>query len=83
MISKLLAEKFIEQVTAYTSYNVNIMDENGFIIASRNPERIGQYHEIAYRIVHAKEDLVDTTLIGDYPNVLPGINMVIGMDVSV
>ena len=27
MISKLLADKFIEQVTAYTTYNVNIMDE--------------------------------------------------------
>lgn len=26
MISKFLAEKFIEQVTEYTSYNVNIMD---------------------------------------------------------
>lgn len=44
MISKLLAEKFIEQVTEYTSYNVNIMDEDGVIIASRNSERVGQYH---------------------------------------
>ena len=63
MISKLLAEKFIEQVTEYTSYNVNIMDEDGVIIASRNSERVGQYHEIAYRIVHGEEDIVDTTTI--------------------
>ena len=80
MISKLLAEKFIEQVTEYTSYNVNIMDEDGVIIASRNSERVGQYHEIAYRIVHGEEDIVDTTTIEQFPNVLPGINMVIEMD---
>ncbi len=61
MISKLLAEKFIEQVTAYTTYNVNIMDEDGVIIASRNADRVGQYHEIAYRIVHGKADIEDTT----------------------
>lgn len=80
MISKLLAEKFIEQVTAYTTYNVNIMDEDGVIIASRNSERVGQYHEIAYRIVHGHEDIVDTTTLESYPNVLPGINMVIEID---
>ncbi len=80
MISKLLAEKFIEQVTAYTTYNVNIMDEDGVIIASRNSERVGQYHEIAYRIVHGHEDIVDTTTLEAYPNVLPGINMVIEID---
>ena len=57
MINRDIAEKFIKQVTEYTSYNVNIMDEEGVIIASRDPERIGQYHEIAYRIVHGSEDL--------------------------
>lgn len=80
MISKLLAEKFIEQVTAYTTYNVNIMNEDGVIIASRNADRVGQYHEIAYQIVHGKDDIVDTTNLQSYPNVLPGINMVIELD---
>ncbi|MCR4999714.1 MAG: helix-turn-helix domain-containing protein [Lachnospiraceae bacterium] len=80
MISRTLATKFIEQVTEYTEYNVNIMDEEGVIIASRNPERVGQYHEIAYRIVHGGDDIVDTTLTESYPNVLPGINMVIELD---
>ena len=80
MISKALAEKFIEQVTECTPYNVNIMDGEGIIIASRDPNRLGQYHEIAYRIIHGKEDIVDTTKIGDYTNVRPGINMVIAPD---
>ena len=35
MLENSLAEKLIEQVTKYTSYNVNIMNEQGVIIASR------------------------------------------------
>ena len=48
MLENSLAEKLIEQVTKYTSYNVNIMNERGVIIASRNPERIGKFHEVAW-----------------------------------
>lgn len=29
MIDALLAKKFIERITQYTEYNVNIMDEKG------------------------------------------------------
>lgn len=79
MISKELARRFIERVSKHTDYNINIMDENGIIIASRDPDRIGNYHEIAYRIVHGNEDIMDTTGMR-YPGVLPGINMVIEMD---
>ena len=50
MLENSLAEKLIEQVTKYTSYNVNIMNEQGVIIASRNPERIGKFHEVAWQI---------------------------------
>lgn len=76
MISRDLAERFIERVSKHTDYNVNIMDEDGIIIASRETARIGQYHEIAYRIVHGTEDILDTTGM-NIPGVLPGINMVI------
>lgn len=80
MIETDLAEKFIEQVKKYTDYNVNIMNEDGVIIASIDPDRLGQYHEIAYRIVHGRDDIVDTTELAGYSNVKPGINMVIEFD---
>ncbi len=76
MIDKAFAEKFIERITRYTDYNINIMDENGIIIASRDKKRVGQYHEIAYQLIVGTEELIDTTGMS-YPNVLPGINMVI------
>lgn len=58
MLENSLAEKLIEQVTRYTSYNVNIMNEKGVIIASRNPERIGKFHEVAWQIVQGVTDIM-------------------------
>lgn len=80
MIETGLAERFIEQVRKYTDYNVNIMNEDGIIIASIDPDRVGQYHEIAYRIVHGGADIIDTTKLAERSNVRPGINMVIESD---
>ena len=77
MISRDLARKFIEQVTQYTEFNVNIMDGDGTIIASRDPERVGKFHEVAYRILNGNESIVVTSDSRDYSTVLPGINMVI------
>ena len=46
-----LAEKFVKKAKNYTKYNINIMDENGIIIASSNTERIGSFHEVAYQLL--------------------------------
>ena len=72
--------KTIEQVTKYTSYNVNIMNEQGVIIASRNPERIGKFHEVAWQIVHGTTDIMVTENDNEYPGVLSGINMIIEIE---
>ena len=80
MIEAELARKFIEQVTQYTEYNINIMDETGVIIASRNPERVGTYHEVADRIIHGQKDVIVISDDSTYPGVLPGINMAIILD---
>lgn len=80
MIEVDLARKFIEQITQYTDYNINIMNEQGYIIASRDTKRIGTFHEVAYFIVTGKEDMVVTSGEHDYPGVRPGINMVINID---
>lgn len=80
MIEPELARRFIEQVTQYTEYNINIMDESGVIIASRDPERVGTYHEVADRIIRGNQDVIVIRDDRVYPGVLPGINMVIMHD---
>ena len=77
MIEPELARRFIEQVTQFTEYNINIMDENGVIIASRDPGRIGTYHEVADRIVKGTGDVIVIRDDRMFPGVLPGINMAI------
>ena len=80
MLEIKLAQKFIEQITQYTDYNINIMNDQGVIIASRDPKRVGTFHEVAYHIVTSEEDLVMTQDDHDYPGVRTGINQVIKID---
>lgn len=80
MLDVSMAKKLIERVTEYTSYNVNIMNEDGVIIASRDPERVGTFHEAAYQIVHGGKDIITVEGDHDYPGVLRGMNMVIDID---
>ena len=54
MISKELAQRFIENVTRYTEYNVNIMDGDGTIIASRDPD-ICAYENTRYYRTYEQE----------------------------
>lgn len=80
MIEPEMARRFIEQVTRYTEYNINIMNERGVIIASRDPSRVGTYHEVADRIIHGTEDVLVIRDDRMFPGVLPGINMAIILD---
>lgn len=80
MLSTELARRFIERISEYTEYNVNIMDDKGMIIASRDPERVGTWHEIADRLIHGREDILQVSAGEDYRGVRPGINMVIETD---
>ncbi len=77
MIERELARKFIERLTQYTEYNINIMNESGVIIASRDPARVGTYHEVADRIIHSEQDMIVIHDDKEFPGVLPGINMAI------
>lgn len=80
MLDVSLAEKLIERVTEYTTYNVNIMNENGVIIASRDPERVGTFHEAAFQALNGSKEIITVEGDNDYPGVLRGINMVIDID---
>lgn len=51
MISKVAAQAIVEEIGAEIKENINMMDNTGVIIASTDPERIGQMHEGARRII--------------------------------
>ena len=66
MIDALLAKRLIERITKYTEYNVNIMDEKGIIIASKNTSRIGTFHEVALQIIQGEKEKSERTASEHY-----------------
>ena len=76
MIPKYLAVKFLEPLTEKLGYNINIIDENGIIIASSDKNREDTFHEAAYKLIKEKQEIVkispdDPMLLG----VRPGVNL--------
>ncbi len=62
MINKLIAEEFVEKAMKLINLNVNVMDNNGIIIASGEKSRIGTVHEGAMLAIKKDESVI----ISDY-----------------
>lgn len=77
MLDKVLAERFMDKIRNFTDYNVNLMDERGIIIASKDEKRVGTFHEIAYRILQGEEDEISVTEEDQFLGVKEGVNMAI------
>lgn len=72
-----IAEKFIHKLAAYTEYNINIMNEKGIIIASRNPARTGNFHETAFNMLSKRKDAVEVFDKDEFLGVQPGVNLTV------
>ena len=75
-ITKELAQPIVNQIMSLLNYNINIMDENGFIVASGDSARLNQRHEGAIEAIRAGKDLIvrendESGLSG----VRPGVNL--------
>lgn len=55
-ISKTSAKQIVDEISKLVMQNINLMNERGIIIASCDKDRIGQFHEGAYRIITEKLD---------------------------
>jgi carbohydrate diacid regulator len=58
MLTPELAEEIVRETMIRLNRNINIMDEAGFIIASGNSSRLGQYHEAAAEAIRMNKVLV-------------------------
>ena len=76
-MDNVLAGKLINRISSYTEYNVNIMDENGIVVASKMKERVGSFHETAYEIVKSDEDMVMVDVDNLENGVKAGVNIAI------
>ncbi|EDL65615.1 CdaR family transcriptional regulator [Bacillus sp. SG-1] len=60
-ITKELAFPIIQKLTNTMNYNMNIMDDQGMIIASSDPKRVDSIHEGAIEVQRSKKPLIIET----------------------
>lgn len=78
MIDEVLAKKFIDKIASYTSHNVNIINEQGRIIAaSKDLHRVGDFHEVAWKMLQKDSNESCVTQTDDYLGVQPGVNLIL------
>lgn len=81
MLNQDIAQRFIDRLDHMLDFNINIMDIGGTIIASRDPMRIGTFHEVARELlVKGLPGLAVTNEEILPPGVLPGINLPVVLD---
>ena len=56
-IKKDVAQQIVEAVKDVCSHDINFIDSNGFIFASTNKKRIGDFHEIGLKVMKTGETL--------------------------
>ena len=80
-LSRTNAEKIVKELNTVIDQSVNMMNEEGIIIASTDQERVGQIHEGARKIIEQNleelvirpEDVYEGSLEGvNYPIMIGG-----------
>ncbi len=79
-LNKEIAGKIIEEVSKVVDYNINIMDEQGLILASTNPERLNTFHEGAFLTISQNLKELKVYKAEEYAGCQEGINLPIVLD---
>jgi len=77
LLEPSLAQRFIDKTAKNLEYNVNIMNDKGIIIASKDASRIGNFHEVAYNLLNG---IFVSGVVKEgqkYLGTKPGVNMFI------
>ena len=79
-ISKNSATQIVEEISKLVKQNINLMDETGHIIASRDKSRIGDFHYGAYKIIseNLEEYYIDEDDLSK--GIKKGINLPLELD---
>ena len=79
-ISKKTASDLIREISSVIDYDINIMDENGTIMASTDPHRVGQFHEGAHLIITHGLSELPVYYDNEYAGCRKGVNLPIFSD---
>lgn len=74
-LSKHIAMHIAKEISELIHQHVNVMDHLGYIVASTDEERIGNFHEGAQVIIHEKLNCLIIEEDDDYRGAKKGINL--------
>lgn len=77
LLEPALAQKFIDKTAKNLEYNVNIMNDKGIIIASKDSSRIGNFHEVAFNLLNGTLESGVVKEGQKYLGTKPGVNLFI------
>ncbi|HOX33212.1 MAG TPA: sugar diacid recognition domain-containing protein [Spirochaetales bacterium] len=76
ILDPAMAAAFVRRLGERIDYNINIMDRDGVIIASRDQSRLGSYHEAAHRLLESGGAIEAVEPGAGLPaGVRPGVNL--------
>lgn len=73
-ITEKFAQSIVDEIGKITNNNINFMNEEGRIIASKDKARIGTVHEGALQVLKTREEVI-VTEGEDLKGAKPGINL--------
>lgn len=77
ILEPALAQKFIDKTAKHLEYNINIMNDEGIIIASKDISRVGNFHEVAFNMLEGTRDSGIVKEDKLYLGTRPGVNLFI------
>ena len=76
LLERALAQEIVERTMKIVPFNVNVMDVNGVILGSGNPERIGELHAGARQaLAQSRTVEVDAVVTRGLEGAKPGVNI--------
>ena len=74
------AQQVVQEISTIVRQNINIMDEHGYIIASTDPGRVGNFHEGARKVIAGRLSEYYVPPEEGTPQTRPGLNLPIDVD---
>lgn len=80
LLSAGVGQRIVEELKSAIGRDVNIMDHRGMIVASTNPQRIGQPHDAARRLIREGLPVLEVTAAEADGGMQEGVNLPIEVD---
>lgn len=74
-LNKTTANKIIQEISSVVDHHINIINNNGFVIASTDPLRVDNFHEAAYKVIRNNYQELIVEYDEQYEGCKTGVNL--------